>query len=75
MYKMRILLIYRKLKSEKLLTNKYRMHNLYAIFAKMIIRIPPQIGYMRGSSLFFLCTVFFRQTYTRIPLYCHIEMP
>ena len=31
-----ILLIFSKLKAAKLLIDKYRMHNLYAIFAKIL---------------------------------------
>lgn len=31
-----ILLIFSRLKVNKLLINKYRMHNLYAIFAKFL---------------------------------------
>ena len=34
--KLCILLIFSKLKVAKLLINKYRMHNLYAIFAKFL---------------------------------------
>ncbi len=34
--KLYILLIFSKLKATKLLTNKSRMHNLYAIFAKFL---------------------------------------
>lgn len=33
--KLYILLIFNKLKTTKLLIDKYRMHNLYAIFAKI----------------------------------------
>lgn len=36
--KLCILLIFSKLKVPKLLMNKYRMHNLYAIFAKLLNR-------------------------------------
>ena len=34
--KLCILLIFSKLKEAKLLIDKYRMHNLYAIFAKIL---------------------------------------
>lgn len=34
--KLCILLIFSKLKVTKLLIDKYRMHNLYAIFAKLL---------------------------------------
>ena len=37
--KLCILLIFSKLKVTKLLIDKYRMHNLYAIFAKILNRM------------------------------------
>ena len=37
--KLCILLIFSKLKVTKLLIDKYRMHNLYAIFARIIGKI------------------------------------
>ena len=37
--KLCILLVFNKLKVLKLLIDKYRMHNLYAKFAKLLIKV------------------------------------
>lgn len=48
--KLCILLIFNKLKVTKLLIDKYRMHNLYAIFAKFLNICKQVIGNLVNES-------------------------
>lgn len=45
-----ILLIFSKLKETKLLISKYRMHNLYIIFAKFLKRCKQVAGNLVNES-------------------------
>ena len=48
--KLCILLIFSKLKVTKLLIDKYRMHNLYAIFAKFLNICKQTVGNLVNKS-------------------------
>jgi len=48
--KLCILLIFNKLKVTKLLIDKYRMHNLYAIFAKFLNICKQVVGNLVNES-------------------------
>ena len=48
--KLCILLIFSKLKVTKLLIDKYRMHNLYAIFAKFLNICKQVVGNLVNES-------------------------
>lgn len=48
--KLCILLIFSELKAAKLLINKYRMHNLYAIFAKFLNICKQVVGNLVNKS-------------------------
>lgn len=50
--KLCILLIFSKLKVTKLLIDKYRMHNLYAIFAKLLNICKQIAGNLVNESMY-----------------------
>ena len=56
--KLCILLIFSKLKVTKLLVDKYRMHNLYAIFAKLLNICKQIAGNLVNESVKNTCFIF-----------------